>query len=42
MYNNMYEDGLSEMFVNYENYVKEAQKEGKNPVSLLKFAFGNF
>lgn len=42
MYNDSYATGLSDLVVIYEQYVQKAQNEGKKPVSLLKFAFGNF
>ena len=33
---------MGDLYVNYEKYAREIEKEGKKPVSLLKFALGNF
>ena len=40
MMNYYYTDPIAEMYMNYDRYVKSV--EGKKPVSLLKFAMGNF
>lgn len=35
-------NALGDVYVNYEKYVREAEMNGKKPVSMLKFAFGKF
>ena len=37
-----YMDPLAGMYRDYDRYVRTAEAEGKNPVSLWKFALGNF
>ena len=33
---------LGDIYMDYEKYAREAELKGKKPVSLLKFALGNF
>ena len=42
MMNYYYTDPIAEMYMNYDKYARSAEAEGKKPVSLLKFAMGNF
>ena len=42
MMNYYYTYPIAEMYMNYDIYVKSVEAEGKKPVSLLKFAMGNF
>ena len=37
-----YMDQLAGMYQDYDRYVRTAEAEGKKPVSLWKFALGNF
>ena len=37
-----YMDSLAGMYQDYDRYVRTAEAEGKKPVSLWKFALGNF
>ena len=38
----IYMDPLAGMYQDYDRYVRTAEAEGKKPVSLWKFALGNF
>ena len=42
MMNYYYTDPIAEMYMNYDKDARSAEAEGKKPVSLLKFAMGNF
>lgn len=35
-------NALGDIYLSYNKYASEAAREGKKPVSLLKFALGNF
>lgn len=35
-------NALSDVYVNYEKYVREAELNGRKPVSMLKYALGRF
>mgnify|MGYP001857335028 FL=1 len=37
-----YMDPLAGMYQDYDRYARTAEAEGKKPVSLWKFALGNF
>ena len=37
-----YMNSLAGVYKDYDNYVKMVEAEGKKPVSLLKYTFGNF
>lgn len=37
-----YMDPLAEIYQDYDRYARTAEAEGKKPVSLWKFALGNF
>ena len=37
-----YMNSLDDVYSDYERYVRSAEAEGKKPVSLLKYTFGNF
>ena len=37
-----YMNSLAGVYSDYERYVRSAKAEGKKPVSLLKYTFGNF
>ena len=37
-----YMNSLAGVYSDYERYVRSAEAEGKKPVSLWKFALGNF
>lgn len=42
MMNYYYTDPLAGMYQDYDRHVRTAEAEGKKPVSLWKFALGNF
>ena len=42
MYNFNDFNGLADVYASYDRYARTAEMEGKKPVSLLKFALGNF
>ena len=35
-------NALGDIYTNYEKYARESEMKGMKPVSLLKFALGNF
>ena len=37
-----YMNSLAGVYSDYERYVRSAETEGKKPVSLIRYAFGNF
>ena len=37
-----YMNPLADIYEGYEKYARSAEAEGKKPVSLWKFALGNF
>ena len=37
-----YMNSLAGVYSDYERYVRSAEAEGKKPVSLIRYAFGNF
>ena len=37
-----YMNSLAGVYSDYERYVRSAEAEGKKPVSLIRYAFGDF
>ena len=37
-----YMNSLASVYSDYERYVRSAEAEGKKPVSLIRYAFGDF
>ena len=37
-----YMNSLAGVYKDYDNYVKMVEAEGKKPVSLIRYAFGDF
>lgn len=35
-------NAFGDIYIDYEKYVRKTELNGKKPVSLLKFALGNF
>lgn len=35
-------NALGDVYVNYEKYARREERKGRKPVSLWKFALGNF
>lgn len=38
----MYGESIGMVFVDYDRYVRESERNGMKPVSFFKFALGNF